>query len=151
MTTNKYSVNLLLSTMYYHEVEANTLYEAYKIVDKHVLSIDNSQLNLFYETPPCDDIDVKYDRKPIGAHCLVQFDHDTKPSSEYVSFGYYEGMTDTDKYGVFAYDTWQFLDGEHELVKYCIETYHDATFIILSYSLRYIDEATERALDKTTI
>jgi hypothetical protein len=150
MTTNKYSINLWVSTMSYHEIEANSLYEAYKIVDKHVLPIDNSQLELFYETPPCEDFEVEYVRKPIGAHCLVEFDHDTKPSSEYVSFGYYEGMTDTDKYGMSVYDTWKFLDGEHELVKYCINGYYDLSFIVLSYSLKYLDEITEPALDKVT-
>ena len=154
MTTNRYSINLLLSTMYYHEIEANTLYEAYKIVDKHVLSIDNSHLNLFYETPPCEDFDVKYKRIPIGAHCLVEFDHETKPSSEYISFGYYEGMTDTDKYGLSVYDTWKFLDGEQELVKYCIETNYDEyycePFVLLSYSLKYLDDSTEPALDKSS-
>jgi len=150
MTTNKYSINLWVSTMSYHEIEANSLYEAYKIVDKHVLPIDNSQLELFYETPPCEDFEVEYVRKPIGAHCLVEFDHDTKPSSEYVSFGYYEGMTDKDKYGMSVYDTWKFLDGEHELVKYCINGYYDLSFIVLSYSLKYLDEITEPALDKVT-
>lgn len=136
--------------MSYHEIEANSLYEAYKIVDKHVLPIDNSQLELFYETPPCEDFEVEYVRKPIGAHCLVEFDHDTKPSSEYVSFGYYEGMTDKDKYGMSVYDTWKFLDGEHELVKYCINGYYDLSFIVLSYSLKYLDEITEPALDNVT-
>jgi len=150
MTTNKYSINLWVSTMSYHEIEANSLYEAYKIVDKHVLPIDNSQLELFYETPPCEDFEVEYVRKPIGAHCLVEFDHDTKPSSEYVSFGYYEGMTDKDKYGMSVYDTWKFLDGEHELVKYCINGYYDLSFIVLSYSLKYLDEITEPALDNVT-
>ena len=63
-------------------------------------------------------------------------------------------MTDTDKYGLSVYDTWKFLDGEQELVKYCIETNYDEyycePFVLLSYSLKYLDDTTEPALDKAT-
>lgn len=143
MTTNSYSVQVMVSGLRTFRITANTMLEAYEKATNEELMEVVEQTELFYEKPERWDIVVDdYAMTPIGAFCFVQFDYEKFPTTEYVSFGFFPSIREKDKFGVPTDNVWTFMDGEHELLRYTDELcYKDGvhTFHIISYKLRYLE------------
>ena len=145
MTTNKYSFSLLLSSLYFHQVEAETMLDAYNTLKNKDIDLSNATTSLYYELPdiPSDCHVEKYENEPIGAYCFVQFPYEPAPTCEYVSFGFVNTNSPVDKYGVWVEGVWKFLTSEAELMFYTDKSKYDdevTSYWVISYRLKYKNE-----------